>query len=803
MTHISRENLTMKVCRLFLLCVLIPSLLTAAGAKLRGRPEDRPHSGPLQREDVEELKKRLTDFIDRLLAQPTPEARRQFLERHPLARQPQTVDGVTRLAQHSLRRGNLALADRGSETAVLIAEYVGAEPALASAYSLRGQVLQARGLWEPANRMFEQALPLTPPGSIPQAMLLNQMGVLHQQRGDLPQAQRAFQQALEILDERGAKMPQVATLTNLGAVHVRLGQPRQGLPYLERAIDLGQAIHWAPLLTWSHYWMGRALEQLGDLDQAEKHYRRATQLNERFPAQPRDGTVIRPRGSRGVPPVREALAGLWMKRGRIEWAWEQIQRHQSEQLLARFQRDGQFHTGRAELDPLLAQARKLLDRRAETEEEREREFSKPVEEQDPATLDRTAKLLAEGEAELHRVLTQIAQADPSFEHLVTTSRGSLATLQPLLPEDTVLVQYLPHETTLYILVVTRQGEPQLVSEEVRSADLETLVQRYLHLIRQGREWGESTERFVFVPSRSMEEDAGETWPIPPHWQDDGSPWYREHVGPLKKVIGELYECLMAPLEETLAAYHTVVVMPYGWLYYLPFQSLGRPNDEEGLSFLIEEKQIAYLTHQEMLNLVAHLPQSEEECLVAFADPDGSLPGAREEVAQIRQYFGKSTVWSGEEATRERVRELPNDCTIVHFACHGQAEAGDLSASFLQLADGPLTQGEIYGLRLRDKKTRTVVLSACETFIGSDEPGLEVIGLADAFATAGASTILASLWPVSDDATQRLMAEFYRHLQEEGLSKAEALRQAQLTLLHDDRFAHPRYWAPFLLIGDWR
>jgi CHAT domain-containing protein len=68
--------------------------------------------------------------------------------------------------------------------------------------------------------------------------------------------------------------------------------------------------------------------------------------------------------------------------------------------------------------------------------------------------------------------------------------------------------------------------------------------------------------------------------------------------------------------------------------------------------------------------------------------------------------------------------------------------------------------------------------------------------------AGARSALASLWFVNDESTSRLIAEFYRRLADEN-GKAAALRGAQLLLLNDERYAHPAYWAPFLMIGDWR
>src|SRR5262249_16997406 len=166
--------------------------------------------------------------------------------------------------------------------------------------------------------------------------------------------------------------------------------------------------------------------------------------------------------------------------------------------------------------------------------------------------------------------------------------------------------------------------------------------------------------------------------------------------------------------------------------------------------------------------------------LAFANPDGSLPGAEQEVKRIAPLFAQATILRGAEAVRARAQALPDGIATVHFATHGRVESSDLTASSLALADGRVKVGEIYGLPLRQKGVRTVALSACQTFVGQKSPGVEVLGLADAFAKAGAATVVSSLWNVSDASTAELMVGFYQSVQK--TDKAEALRQAQLKLL---------------------
>jgi CHAT domain-containing protein len=105
--------------------------------------------------------------------------------------------------------------------------------------------------------------------------------------------------------------------------------------------------------------------------------------------------------------------------------------------------------------------------------------------------------------------------------------------------------------------------------------------------------------------------------------------------------------------------------------------------------------------------------------------------------------------------------------------------------------------EIFNLKLN---ADLVVLSACETGLGKEVKGEGLIGLTRAFLYAGTPSVVVSLWQVQDRSTAELMVRFYRHLKNGQPSKAEALRQAQLELIRHGTFAHPYYWAPFVLVG---
>jgi len=147
--------------------------------------------------------------------------------------------------------------------------------------------------------------------------------------------------------------------------------------------------------------------------------------------------------------------------------------------------------------------------------------------------------------------------------------------------------------------------------------------------------------------------------------------------------------------------------------------------------------------------------------------------------------------------------------ILHFATHGSLDTAhpELSGLVLSLVDangkpidGFLRLHEIYNL---DLDADLVVLSACRTALGKDVHGEGLIGLTRGFMYAGASRVVSSVWNVDDRASAQLMARFYEAMLTKGHSPASALREAQLALLHNPRFANPHYWAAFGLQGDWK
>lgn len=259
-----------------------------------------------------------------------------------------------------------------------------------------------------------------------------------------------------------------------------------------------------------------------------------------------------------------------------------------------------------------------------------------------------------------------------------------------------------------------------------------------------------------------------------------------------------HRTLLAPFETEMQGVGRLFVVPHSLLHYLPFHALY-----DGQSHLLDRCEVVYLPAASRLRQrTAATPRS---ALVIGCDFGGHLPAIPQEVQAIHRLFAASVAQNsiqprlllGQEATIARVCQLAPESGILHLAAHGVFRQDSPLFSYLNLADGPLILADVERLSL--SQTTLVTLSACETGTG-DLRGGDLFGLSQAFLQAGAASLVASLWPVPDEATRELMIGFYRQLLA-GQSKAAALRAAQLTLRAGLAHAHPWRWAGFVLIGD--
>lgn len=315
---------------------------------------------------------------------------------------------------------------------------------------------------------------------------------------------------------------------------------------------------------------------------------------------------------------------------------------------------------------------------------------------------------------------------------------------------------------------------------------------------------------------------------------------------VQEVSQQLYGWLLPPeLRQELQGRETrqrpirnLVFAPDRVTRYIPFAALF-----DGKNYLIENYAVSTIVSAKLTDTRDRLPTNPQEVPVLALGLSNPVPpefGALKNVpieldAIVKQTSGDANgTFPGLKRLNQEFDWLTLQKNlyghkILHIATHGKFVPGSFEASYLLLGTGkpmPISQieqlSDLVGVHL-------VVLSACETALGGkrEQDGLEIAGISNSFLERGAKAVLASLWQVNDSSTSLLMQRFYHNLATGKMTKAEALRQAQLTMIQtgssaakqaqgdsfilpstnsskpaiDRNFSHPYYWAPFILIGN--
>ena len=277
-----------------------------------------------------------------------------------------------------------------------------------------------------------------------------------------------------------------------------------------------------------------------------------------------------------------------------------------------------------------------------------------------------------------------------------------------------------------------------------------------------------------------------------------------NLKPATDVGDKIGTLLLAPLD--IPAGKRIIIVPHGPLHYLPFQALRLDGQ-----YLIERNPISIAPSISIAARLAERTPTVAAQLVAFGNPTinpdvaDPLPGAEREVHALSQQFPGATLFFKEQANKTNFQGSAPTARLLHVAAHAVADTLDPLHSKVLLADengqpNYLEAKDVMGMDL--KGTALIALSACESGLGRVEDGDEVLGFTRSFLSAGTSTLLASLWPVSDAATETLMTTLYDDLAK-GEQVQDAMRDAQRAVLANPETAHPFFWAPFNLIGNWR
>lgn len=279
---------------------------------------------------------------------------------------------------------------------------------------------------------------------------------------------------------------------------------------------------------------------------------------------------------------------------------------------------------------------------------------------------------------------------------------------------------------------------------------------------------------------------------------------------LKKDLSQLYAQLIAPIEKDLKAIGagTLLLVPNDVLRYVPFAALY-----DGEHYLVETYRLTLFNEAVKKDFVTGATADWHVAAMGLTRAVENLPAltaVREELNAITLKSGlKGTAYLDDAFTRAVLtRALGQNFNVLHLASHFVFVAGRPEASRIFLGDrSALYLGDIARENLRFDRFALVTFSACESGLGGglDADGRDMESLGALVQNQGAQTVMATLWKVEDTSTATLMETFYRAHHDNNLGKSEALRAAQMKFIKRGAgvLGHPYYWAPFVLMGDWR
>lgn len=396
------------------------------------------------------------------------------------------------------------------------------------------------------------------------------------------------------------------------------------------------------------------------------------------------------------------------------------------------------------------------------------------------SAEKIRQLVEQRQKQMARVLDQLERESEGMVQMLQMKPLDLAALQKEIPAGNVMVQYIPTGKKLFIHVVSHD------ERSVREVDVDAQsLFAEARLVRSRLQISAETLRGVrsgvsLVPS-GMGLAGNETTP-------------QESDRLLYDGLNRLYKLLVLPVEDVIGGYKHVYFVPSGALTEVPFASLISQRGDKN-RFIVEDHTIGLMPSLYLLHVyLTHLASASQQMLI-LGDPDGSLPGARQEAEEIRNRVAMTTeLRLGDAASYTSFAELGPQSRAVHLATHGVLDPARPEDSYLLLsASRKLKLIDIQLMNFAD--TDLVFLSACETGLGGE--GVEFQTLARAFAHAGVPTVAATLWQVSDAATLDLAKRFYEHYDNDAL---EAMAAAQREMIKAGSYTHPSAWAGFVIMG---
>lgn len=647
------------------------------------------------------------------------------------------------------------------------------------------------------------------------------LGRVFEMSSDDATALQHYQTAIDLYTKNGRQREAARTNALLGKLYEKRGQTAKAREFYRTALAAFYAIEDRVNQAATLYALGRLELKQNELEAAEAHLRQSIEVTEevRRVSSSRDLTTA---FSATVHDRYQSYIECLMRKSKREPAQRfdlqalQISEVSRGRALAELLRATQTNLVPG-IAPELAEQEKLLRQSLRMLEDDK--LTLLATQYKKEKLDELQGRIASLEIEFQKLSESIKARYPAYGQITRPTAWDLKQIQKQLigDNDTALLEYSLGPESSYVWVVTATS---VTSHELEpEANIEKAAKTVYELLNRPPVSGNQT------------------------------------VDAIQKLGAMILDPVLAEIKDR----RRLIIVADGALHFIPFQVLSAPwNKNEPLvtkyeivnapsaSILgqLQEEALRRHSPDKLLaafgnpvfasnyaqfrnpdsvdNLASAKAPDDYRWRSAFRDlePDGEtvdvsniqpLFYAQRELSNLRDVGGDSTfIATGFDASREKLEHMKLDgYAIVHFATHGILNSKRPENSGLLLStvgpdgrarDGFLRLSDVYQMHI---PVNLVVLSACRTGLGKDVRGEGLIGLTRGFMYAGASSVVASLWKVDDEATAELMKLFYTNMLRGGMRPTEALRSAQNTIRQNPNWNSPYYWAAFTLQGDFR
>lgn len=366
--------------------------------------------------------------------------------------------------------------------------------------------------------------------------------------------------------------------------------------------------------------------------------------------------------------------------------------------------------------------------------------------------------------------SEVTRFNPDKRDLLKVQTLSVEKMAQSLDEETMLVQLFQAEERLHLFIVGHGGQIKTISLSVSKKDAWEAVQGIVQALRQKKGVNVNSHEFI-----------------------------REIRTPLT----QLYQQLIEPIRQIISHCRRIVVAPHLFWHYLPFHCL---YDKENKEYLCDQFEVGYTPSASLLQICRTKPHHGREQALIFCRNNGELPHVDKEGDLLAGIFSPGgKIFKGEKAHLGLLDEKQAHYDVIHIACHGRFIPEQPFLSGVDIPPNSSESRQTYLLDFFGKcfDTNLATLSACDTGLTNYTDADELIGLSRGLFAAGAASAILSLWQVADQSTCYFMENFYWHYVKNRQTKTRSAQLAMQAVKANTEYLHPYFWAPFIIIGDWR